>query len=100
MDGDVVIPVGDVTLQATFTLPPGARGVVAFAHGSGSGRHSPRNRYVAGVLNGGGFGTVLADLLTEEEERIDLRTGELRFDIGDVLLAGTPRPIESWRIVT
>ena len=94
MDGDVVIPVGDVTLQATFTLPPGARGVVAFAHGSGSGRHSPRNRYVAGVLNDGGFGIVLADLLTEEEERIDLRTGELRFDID--LLARRVTAVVDW----
>ena len=94
MDGDVVIPVGDVMLQATFTLPPGARGAVAFAHGSGSGRHSPRNRYVAGVLNHGGFGTVLADLLTEEEERIDLHTAELRFDID--LLARRVTAVVDW----
>ena len=98
MDGDVVIPVGDVTLQATFTLPGGARGVVTFAHGSGSGRHSPRNRYVAGVLNDGGFGIVLADLLTEEEERIDLRTGELRFDID--LLARRVTAVVDWLAAT
>ena len=98
MDGDVVIPVGDVMLQATFTLPPGARGAVAFAHGSGSGRHSPRNRYVAGVLNHGGFGTVLADLLTEEEERIDLHTAELRFDID--LLARRVTAVVDWLAAT
>jgi len=98
VDGDVVIPVGDVNLQATFTLPKGARGVVAFAHGSGSGRHSPRNRYVAGVLNDGGFGTVLADLLTEEEERIDLHTGELRFDID--LLARRVTAVVGWLAAT
>jgi putative phosphoribosyl transferase len=59
---------------------------VLFAHGSGSGRHSPRNRYVAGELQCAGLATVLADLLTSEEERDDVRTGRLRFDIG--LLAG------------
>jgi dienelactone hydrolase len=91
---DVVIPAGDVKLQATFTLPDGARGVVAFAHGSGSGRHSPRNQYVAGVLNDGGFGTVLADLLTEEEERVDLHTGQLRFDID--LLAARVTAVVDW----
>src|SRR5207248_11519355 len=79
--GEVAIVAGDVTLRATCTRPGDARGVVAFAHGSGSGRHSPRNRYVADVLNQGGFATVLADLLTEEEERVDLRTRHLRFDI-------------------
>jgi putative phosphoribosyl transferase len=92
--GDVVIPAGDVKLQATFTLPDGARGVVAFAHGSGSGRHSPRNQYVAGVLNDGGFATVLADLLTEEEERVDLHTGQLRFDID--LLAARVTAVVDW----
>ncbi|TMK86880.1 MAG: hypothetical protein E6G57_11665 [Actinobacteria bacterium] len=81
MDGEVAIPAGDVTLQASFTHPDDARGVVAFAHGSGSGRHSPRNRYVADVLNAGGFATVLADLLTGDEERVDMRTRHLRFDI-------------------
>jgi dienelactone hydrolase len=94
MGSDVVIPAGDVKLQATFTLPDGARGVVAFAHGSGSGRHSPRNRYVAEVLNDGGFATALADLLTEEEERVDLHTGQLRFDIA--LLATRVSAIVDW----
>ena len=62
-------------------MPDGARGVVLFAHGSGSSRHSPRNREVAGGLQGAGLGTLLMDLLTPDEERIDLRTRELRFNI-------------------
>ena len=94
MDGEVAIDAGEVTLQATLTRPDGARGVVAFAHGSGSGRHSPRNRYVADVLNQAGFATVLADLLTEEEEKVDLRTRHLRFDIG--LLAGRVTGVVDW----
>jgi dienelactone hydrolase len=56
--------------------------VVLFAHGSGSGRHSPRNRYVAGELQRGGLATLLIDLLTADEEAVDLRTSRLRFDIG------------------
>lgn len=67
---------------------------MAFAHGSGSGRHSPRNRYVADVLNEGGFATVLADLLTADEERVDDRTRQLRFDIG--LLARRVTDIVDW----
>ena len=67
-DRDVVIPVDDVPLGARLTLPQKARGVVAFAHGSGSGRHSPRNRFVATALNHAGFGTLLLDLLTPGEE--------------------------------
>lgn len=63
-------------------MPAGARGAVCFAHGSGSSRHSPRNRMVADTLVGAGFATLLLDLLTAEEEAIDARTGELRFDIG------------------
>ena len=94
MDGELAIPAGDVILDATFAKPDGARGVVAFAHGSGSGRHSPRNRYVAGVLNDGGFATVLADLLTVDEERVDERTRQLRFDIG--LLARRVTDVVDW----
>lgn len=94
MDGEVAIDAGDATLQATLTRPDDARGVVAFAHGSGSGRHSPRNRYVADVLNQGGFATVLADLLTSEEEKVDLRTRRLRFDIG--LLARRVTGVVDW----
>jgi dienelactone hydrolase len=70
-----------VTLEGTFALPEGADGVILFAHGSGSSRHSPRNRYVAEELRLAGFGTLLLDLLTSAEEAIDEQTRELRFDI-------------------
>lgn len=63
-------------------MPEEARGIVLFAHGSGSGRHSPRNHYVAEELQRIGLATLLIDLLTSEEEEEDLRTGQLRFDIG------------------
>lgn len=83
MSGETTIPLGkDLALQADLALPPDSVGVIAFAHGSGSGRHSPRNRQVAELLRGRGLATLLLDLLTPEEERVDLRTGELRFDIG------------------
>ena len=78
---DVDINVGDVGLAGILTWPPGARGVVVFAHGSGSGRLSPRNMFVADVLVEAGFGTLLVDLLTPEEEAEDLVTARLRFDI-------------------
>jgi putative phosphoribosyl transferase len=68
-------------LAGDLVVPDGARGVVLFAHGSGSSRHSPRNREVAEGLQRTGFGTLLMDLLTPDEERIDVRTRELRFDI-------------------
>src|SRR5512134_1818134 len=77
----VRIPAGDVLLSADLVVPADAKAVVAFAHGSGSSRHSTRNRYVAKTLNGYQFATLLADLLTEEEEVIDMRTRHLRFDI-------------------
>jgi dienelactone hydrolase len=79
---DVRIPVGAVTLDADLSLPAAARGIVLFAHGSGSSRFSPRNRHVAQLLNEAGLATVLADLLTPAEEKIDDRTRHLRFDIG------------------
>ncbi len=78
----VRVPVGQVALDGDLTLPGGAAGVVLFAHGSGSSRHSPRNRYVAQVLQQGGLATLLMDLLTVDEERVDLQTRRLRFDIG------------------
>ena len=78
---DVVVQATDATLQGTLELPPNAIGIVVFAHGSGSSRLSPRNRLVANFLNQGGLGTLLFDLLTPEESRIDERTAELRFDI-------------------
>ena len=71
-----------MTLEGNLSLPEGARGVVLFAHGSGSSRHSPRNRYVARLLNEAKLATLLIDLLTADEEAIDLRTAHLRFDIG------------------
>jgi putative phosphoribosyl transferase len=77
----VTIPIDGVDLEATLALPESAAGVVVFAHGSGSDRHSPRNRYVADALVGAGFGTLLLDLLTPTEERYDRETRELRFDI-------------------
>jgi putative phosphoribosyl transferase len=64
---EATIPVGSVSLPGTLVLPPGPRGVVAFAHGSGSSRHSSRNQYVASVLQQAGIGTLLFDLLTEPE---------------------------------
>jgi dienelactone hydrolase len=73
---------GKIVLEANLSIPKNAQGVVIFAHGSGSSRHSPRNRYVAQVLQNEGIATLLIDLLTEEEEEIDLQTRHLRFDIG------------------
>jgi putative phosphoribosyl transferase len=72
---------GTVALDGILRLPEGARAVVLFAHGSGSGRLSPRNRHVAGLLNRAKVATLLVDLLTADEEAIDARTGHLRFDI-------------------
>jgi putative phosphoribosyl transferase len=90
------IPAAGVTLEADVVVPGSASGVVLFAHGSGSGRHSPRNRYVAGELQRAGLATVLADLLTPEEEQVDARTGALRFDIG--LLAGRVAALTDWLV--
>jgi putative phosphoribosyl transferase len=73
---------GGAVVDGDLVVPAGATGVVAFAHGSGSGRHSPRNRHVAEVLQAGGLATLLMDLLTLEEEAVDAVTRELRFDIG------------------
>ena len=82
MDEQLVqVPAGAVTLEGNLGVPAGAQGVVLFAHGSGSSRHSPRNRYVAGVLREAGLATLLMDLLTADEEAIDLQTQRLRFDI-------------------
>jgi putative phosphoribosyl transferase len=78
---EVAITAGKATLAGSLSVPPGAGAIVAFAHGSGSGRHSPRNRHVASVLQQAGMATLLMDLLTAEEEAIDLQTGRFRFDI-------------------
>ena len=77
----VKIPVANATIEGNLSMPPAAKGVVLFAHGSGSSRFSPRNQYVAKVLNKAGFATLLIDLLTTEEEEIDMLTGQFRFDI-------------------
>jgi putative phosphoribosyl transferase len=90
----VRIPAGSVQLNADLAMPAGAEAIIVFAHGSGSGRHSTRNRYVAETLNGYGFATLLADLLTDEEEIIDLRTQHLRFDIP--MLADRLVDIAAW----
>jgi putative phosphoribosyl transferase len=76
------IPAGGVTLEGSLALPENAQGVVLFAHGSGSSRHSPRNRKVARALQERSFGTLLMDLLTAAEESVDVHTAHLRFDIG------------------
>jgi dienelactone hydrolase len=81
IERQVLIPAGDVRLEGDLSVPDRPRGVVLFAHGSGSGRHSPRNRFVAKRLNEAGLGTLLIDLLTVREETVDARTGHLRFDI-------------------
>ena len=77
----VQVPADSVTLEGNLTLPEESRAIVLFAHGSGSSRHSPRNRYVARVLNEAKLATLLIDLLTLHEEVVDARTAQLRFDI-------------------
>jgi putative phosphoribosyl transferase len=78
----VRIPEGGAVIDGDLVVPEPAEGVVVFAHGTGSGRHSARNRFVAGELQRAGLATLLLDLLTGEEEQVDLRTRHLRFDIG------------------
>ena len=90
----VVIPSGSVTLIGTLAAPTHAHGIVLFAHGSGSSRHSPRNRSVARVLEQAGLATLLLDLLTPAEEEQDRFTAHLRFDID--LLAGRLADSTDW----
>ena len=90
----VRIVIGSAQLEGNLSLPEDASGVVLFAHGSGSSRHSPRNQYVAQALREGGLGTLLIDLLTAAEEREDARTGRLRFNIE--LLAGRVAGASGW----
>jgi putative phosphoribosyl transferase len=88
----VRIPAGDVSISGDLVVPAQARGIVLFAHGSGSSRLSPRNRRVAASLREGALATLLMDLLTRDEEAVDARTAHLRFDIGflaDRLVAAT-----------
>jgi pimeloyl-ACP methyl ester carboxylesterase len=77
----IMVPAGDVALEGELVLPERAQGVVLFAHGSGSSRHSPRNQFVAAALQKANLGTLLFDLLTADEEVVDLRTTHLRFDV-------------------
>jgi putative phosphoribosyl transferase len=96
MSVPVVIESSGGELPGDLAVPAEARGIVVFAHGSGSTRHSSRNRAVAKVLRNGGFATLLIDLLTEEEEQVDLRTRELRFDI-DLLASRVSTAVEQIR---
>lgn len=91
---DLVIETREVTLRAILTVPEKARSIVLFAHGAGSSRHSPRNQHVAQKLQEAGLATLLLDLLTEDEERIDMYTGRLRFDIP--FLAGRLDAATGW----
>ena len=91
---EVQIPVGPIYLDGNLDIPNGARGIVVFVHGSGSSRFSPRNQYVARELQKNGLGTLLFDLLTAEEERIDMVTAHLRFDID--LLANRLVDVTNW----
>ncbi|MBB5938453.1 dienelactone hydrolase family protein [Streptomyces zagrosensis] len=91
-----IVDAGDVTLTGDLTLPDGARGMVVFAHGSGSSRHSPRNRAVADTLHTAALGTVLIDLLSPAEERVDQVTAELRFDIA--MLARRVTAVIDWLV--
>jgi pimeloyl-ACP methyl ester carboxylesterase len=90
----VRVAAGPMMLDGDLSLPKGSRGVVLFAHGSGSSRHSSRNRHVARLLNEAKLATLLIDLLTLDEEAIDARTGHLRFDID--LLAGRLVGVTDW----
>lgn len=81
IEREVSVDLEGARLEGTLALPKDASGLVVFAHGSGSSRHSPRNRYVAQVIHTHKMGTLLFDLLTREEEAADRYTGELRFDI-------------------
>lgn len=97
LDTQVVqIKADDVTLEGNLGLPEGATGIVVFAHGSGSSRFSPRNQFVAEALRDGGLATLLFDLLTSEEEELDQRTRELRFDIQ--MLAGRVVGATDWLV--
>jgi putative phosphoribosyl transferase len=92
----VEVSAGGVTLEGNLSVPHRATGLVLFAHGSGSSRYSPRNRYVASVLQSVGLSTLLIDLLTEQEEEADARTAALRFDID--LLAERVAGVTDWLV--
>ncbi|MBZ5608701.1 MAG: dienelactone hydrolase family protein [Acidobacteriia bacterium] len=92
----VNVPVDSLELEGTLSVPTAASGVVLFAHGSGSSRRSPRNRYVADMLNESGLATLLIDLLSEDEQQVDLQTAHLRFDIP--MLARRLEAITEWLV--
>lgn len=92
----VLVSTDSIKLHGDLTIPKNAEGIVLFAHGSGSSRHSPRNKYVAEVLQKAGLATLLIDLLTGEEEKVDDYTAQLRFDI--VLLAKRLAGATNWVI--
>ncbi|MBF2079032.1 MAG: dienelactone hydrolase family protein [Synechococcales cyanobacterium T60_A2020_003] len=94
----VRIAAGSALLDGTLAIPPKVHGIVLFAHGSGSSRHSPRNRYVASVLQHAGIATLLMDLLTADEEDIDRLTRQIRFDIN--LLASRLVGATDWLLTT
>jgi len=93
-NSEIRIPINSITLEGNLVIPEGANGIVVFAHGSGSSRHSSRNKYVAQELQNEGLGILLFDLLTSEEERIDMVTAHLRFDID--LLANRLVDVTNW----
>ena len=90
----VQVRAGEVSLEGSLSLPDGAEGLVLFAHGSGSSRHSPRNRFVAAELRRAGLAALLFDLLTAQEDAVDAVTRQLRFDIP--LLAGRVAGATEW----
>lgn len=94
ISNEIRIPINSITLEGNLTIPERAKGIVVFAHGSGSSRFSSRNRYVAQELQKEGLGTLLFDLLTAEEEKIDMVTAHLRFDIN--LLANRLVGVTNW----
>lgn len=91
---EVLIPVDSIELEGELNVPDAASGIVLFAHGSGSSRHSSRNQFVARVIREKGIGTLLFDLLTRDEEAVDIYTRHLRFDIG--LLAKRLQAAANW----
>ena len=96
-NNEVRISINSIVLEGNLIIPEGAHGIVVFAHGSGSSRHSSRNKYVAWELQKKGFGTLFFDLLTAEEERIDMVTAHLRFDID--LLANRLVDVTNWLLI-
>jgi len=90
----IYIPVGRAEIQGDLHNPENSASIIVFAHGTGSSRQSPRNKYVADVLNDAGMATLLIDLLTPDEELIDFQTGRFRFDID--LLADRLATVTHW----